>query len=74
MWVTCFAGDAICFQFSLARSAIIAFEPYVVRTGSFQFSLARSVNVAKDGTPEPYVSWFCGYCPFLRRCAEVGIG
>jgi CRISPR/Cas system-associated exonuclease Cas4 (RecB family) len=37
-------------------------------------SMVSSITVAKDRIPEPYVSWFCQYCPVIRRCSEVGIG
>ena len=37
-------------------------------------AMVSNITFAKDCVPEPYVSWACNYCPFLRRCAEVGIG
>ena len=36
--------------------------------------MVEMIEKAGDKPAEPKVSWFCNYCPFLRRCAEVGLG
>jgi len=36
--------------------------------------MVSAITTAKGGVAEPHVNWFCNYCPFLRRCSEVGIG
>ena len=38
--------------------------------GKFWFGMVRDV---KKFPPPPNISWFCNYCPFVRRCAEVGL-
>lgn len=32
----------------------------------------RKGHVGRD-PPAPNISWFCNYCPFVRKCAEVGL-
>jgi hypothetical protein len=36
--------------------------------------MVELIQKAGDKPAEPKVSWFCNYCPFIRRCAEVGLG
>jgi CRISPR/Cas system-associated exonuclease Cas4 (RecB family) len=36
----------------------------------FWYAMVRDV---KKSPPPPNISWFCNYCPFVRRCAEVGL-
>jgi len=38
--------------------------------GKFWHAMVRDV---KKSPPPPNISWFCNYCPFVRRCAEVGL-
>jgi len=42
----------------------------LVQTAKFWRSMIREM-VLKP--PMPRISWFCNYCPFVRRCAEVGL-
>jgi CRISPR/Cas system-associated exonuclease Cas4 (RecB family) len=37
-----------------------------------KFWRAMAVEIWAD-PPPPNISWFCNYCPFVRRCAEVGL-
>jgi CRISPR/Cas system-associated exonuclease Cas4 (RecB family) len=36
----------------------------------FWYAMVRDI---KKFPPPPNISWFCNYCPFVRRCAEVGL-
>ena len=42
----------------------------LAQTAKFWRSMIREM-VLKP--PMPRLSWFCNYCPFVRKCAEVGL-